>query len=449
MHRLHRSSLLVALLIGFAATPARAECWAVYDDAYRSFYKSVSGISLPSRAGHFSSMGECQSFISRMKSDPQYRGDSGLQRTQCGCDDGSSGGAAMSGGGSFQQQIVTAAVSSLLNALLSGLNAPPGPTGEEVRQQLQKQWDEEEAARKLAEKKRLDAVFAHAHQTATALLGNRPAGAGSNITPPEVGDGAVTIGYGKMPALLRSSGVVTEVEWAEARQWQSRIDELRAKVTLNNDEARELAALEAKRNALWMRATATPGLTQRERVALQLKLHRIDEGAASASADELIQMREQTQPSLGKNSLAILSTMTESSITYGLQAGIEMLGEDAADNLISKGGRILKFGDAYFIGGAAVAVANGKPEEAAGSGVGWLIGKIASKAPSLSAGTGTAQGVAAVTVATFKASLDTLLVETDKVLPGFLPEGGAPAWREEMKEKSTRGQKFVYEGLGF
>jgi len=72
-----------------------------------------------------------------------------------------------------------------------------------------------------------------------------------------------------------------------------------------------------------------------------------------------------------------------------------------------------------------------------------------SEVPSASLGVATVQGVAAVTVATFQKSLDNLLEETDKILPGFLPEGGATAWREDMKANSTRAQKFCYEAWGF
>gem|GEM_PF-6131808 len=450
--------ILIMAFVVFLLLPslAFAGCYAVYGNAYRNFYYKASGIHLPSRAGNFSSMGECRAFLNNMFSDPQYRYDTGLHTTQCQCDGGSGG--ASSGyapsGGSFQQQIVSMAVSSILNALLSGLNAPQDSSGDEIRRKLQKQWDDDEAARKIAERKRQEAAFNTAQQSATALFGNRPAGRDGISTPiaPVVDDGAVYLGNGRIPALLRSSGAVTEAEWAEARRWQSRIDELWAKGSLTGAEAKELRELEAKRNALWKRATAVPGLTQRERDALRLKLRVSSAGAVTATTDEMIELRDKASSEKKAGPLGILSGMVESSMSYGIQTVVENWGEDTAEGaakIIGKGKKVMKFGDAYFIVGSAAAIAQGKPEEVAEPAVTWAFGKLVTLMPSASLAAGTAQGVGAVTSATAKKSFEYLLEETDKIIPGFLPEGGAEAYWNARKAEATAAQRFGFEAWGW
>ncbi len=442
--RILAAQALAALLSGLAA-PAGAGCWAVYDEGYRQSLQKISGMAYPSRAGNFSSMEECRSALGTMMSDPQYRYDAGLGRTRCECGpaagNSAGGGYGAGYGGSFQQQIVTAAVSSFLNALLSGINAPPGPDGDAVRKELQRKWDREEKDRLAAEKKARDDAFVHAQRDALALLGNRPAG-GPAAPSPAAADGGVYIGIGTVPRLLRESGITPE-EWASSRRWQARIDELAGKRPRSAAEDRELAELEAKRNALWKRSAQVAGLSRRDRDAIRIKLFRQDGDAVDGSAERLIEAREKSPESASAHRTFFTPGLVEGSVTYGLQAAAEQGGEAYLDWLAG-GKTVVKFGDAYAVGGVALALSRGKPEEAAAPSVNWILGKL----PLSAASVGTAQGVGAVTTTVFRKSWDHFLEEADKVVPGTLPAGGADAFWKEMKEDATTGQKAVFEWLG-
>jgi hypothetical protein len=454
--------LVPFLFVTVLALPsaASAQCYAVYDEAYRSMFKNSFHVQLPSRAGNFSSMAECRSMVDQMLADPQYHYDAGLNRTQCVCDGGEGGSAGASGGyaqsgGSLQQQIVTMAVSSLLNALLSGINAPEGADGDATRQKIQEQWDEEEAARKVAEKKRLDDAFNTAQQDATAFFGNRPSGMGGGAVqaPEPANDGAVYLGTGSIPSLLRSSGAVSEAEWAQARAWQTRIDALRDKGILTAAEAKELASLEAKRNALWKRAVSVPGLTQRDRDALRLKLYVVDSGAVAASIDDLMEARETASKNPKEVPTGVISTMTEASLTFGIQTAIETAGEEKmgniADAFVGEEKKVTKFGNALFLADAGAAVVSGKPEKTAEPAVTWVSGKLVEKAPWLGFRVGMAQGVSAVTTSVERNAFEQIVETSGKIVPGFLPPGmTGKEWWESMKSELALPQKFGMEGYG-
>jgi hypothetical protein len=192
MNRLKCMFLIMALGLVTVSGSARADCWAVFSESYRSFYYKATGISLPSRTGNFSSPEECESALDDIRSNPDYRYDVGLGQTRCECAS-ASGSVPSSSGGSFEQQLMTTAVSSFLNLLLSGFQTDPGAAGEAQRQALQKKWEKEEEERRLAEKKRQDAAFANAQAGALGLLGNRP-----GVQKPTPGDG-VNTGDGLKP----------------------------------------------------------------------------------------------------------------------------------------------------------------------------------------------------------------------------------------------------------
>jgi hypothetical protein len=438
-----RVLLAAALFLApHAAFPAD-QCYMVYDEGYRQFMKQF--IQLPKRAGNFSSYAECRSTLDQVLSQPQYQPDKGFQRTRCECVGGSGGESGSAGGGirlpsggSFQQQVASAVVSSFLNALLSGINAPPGPDGEAIRQKLQKQWADEEVVRKAAEKKRQEDLFRNAQATATALLGNRPAAAGggaADASPAIVDDGAAYIGSGRIPALLRSSGAATEAEWAEARGWPARIDALRGKGSLTAAEAKELSELEAKRNGLWKRAASLPGLAPEERDALRLPLPLSKAGAVSASADDLIAAREKASKESKEVRTGIISTLVRVSQTAGLQGAIDTAAPEVSGHL-----GFMKIG---------WALSSGKPEEAAEPAVGWAAGKVVEKAPWLGARIGMVQGAGAVTTAAVQNTFEVIFDSTDKVVPGFLPPGmtGKEKWKEIQAELGFT-QKAGMNGLG-
>ncbi len=435
---------------------ASADCYFVYDEGFRASYQRASGMILPRKAGHLSSMAECQATLHGMLSDPQYSGDVGLGRTRCECyDDGGEVGLPGGGGpqgGTIEQQIVSRLVSSLLGALLSGLQAPPGPDGEAIRKKLQKQWDDEEGARRVFEKKREKEAFEKAHQVATGLLGNRPAGADGATAGAAPGADGVYIGTGTVPSLLRASGAVSAVEWAEARAWQARIDALRSKGALTAAEARELAALEARRNALWGRAVSVPGLTQRDRDALRLKLHVANGAAVTASVDDLLEAREQASRDPARIPVHPLTTMVESSVTSGIKTAFETAGEAGAEELgktlAGKGKNVLRWGEAYGLGAVAVAVVRDRPEDTAEPMIGWGLGKVVAKAPTLGLGVGTAQMVGTATTTVARRSIEQLVEVTDQVVPILAPGETGEDWWKERKAEMTPGQRWVTEGLG-
>jgi len=169
--------LVIVTLIVFASEPAWSGCWAVYSEDFRSTYYRASGISLPQRAGNFATMEQCQAALDAMRSDHIYRNDFRLSGTQCECDSATGSGSSVPSGGSFEQQLMATVVSSFLDAMMKGLQADPGPSGEAQRKALQKKWDEEEKERRIAEQKRRDEAFANAQAGALSLLGTRP-GAG-------------------------------------------------------------------------------------------------------------------------------------------------------------------------------------------------------------------------------------------------------------------------------
>ncbi len=179
--------VIVTLLVSIPSA-TRADCWAVYSEKYRNVYYRASGISLPHRAGNFATMGQCQSALNSMRSDPVYRYDTGLGETRCEC---SSPSYSAHSRGSFEQQLTTTIVTLFLNSLLNGFQTDPGPAGEAQRQALQKKWDKEEEERRVAEKKRLESVFVSAQAGALNLLGNRP-GSGTSPSGPTSGNGVAT-----------------------------------------------------------------------------------------------------------------------------------------------------------------------------------------------------------------------------------------------------------------
>ncbi len=434
----------LALLAGLASA-ARAGCWAVYDEQYRQKLSNAFHASVPSRAGNFSSMEECRSAVQQMISDPQYRYDSGMKKTRCECDAsyGSSGGGFQApAGGTWQQQFVSTAVTSFLNGLVAALNAPPGPDGDAIRKEQQMKWEQEEKERLAAEKKAKEQAFAHAKRDALALIGSRPPGSAASPAPPVIDDGGVYIGSGTVPRLLRDSGIAP-AEWEAARGWQSRIDELMRRRPLPPAEEKELAELEAKRNGLWKRSVQLPGLTQADRDAIRIRLFRQDAGAVEGTMEALISAREKPPESGDAHRSFFMPGLVEGSVSYGLQAAAEQGGEAYLEGLAA-GKKVVKFGDAYAVGGAGVALYKGKPEEAAAPAVNWILGKL----PLSAASVGTAQGVGAVTTTVVRKSWDHFLEETEKVVPGTLGPGGTEGFWKEMKEEATTGQKAVFEWLG-
>ncbi|TSA08592.1 MAG: hypothetical protein D4R73_08295 [Deltaproteobacteria bacterium] len=441
MIRIKFMFLVMILFLVFASGPAWSGCWAVYSEDFRRTYYRASGIRLPQRGGNFATMEQCQAALDAMRSDPVYRYDFRLSETRCECD--SDTGSAPSGG-SFEQQLAATVVSSFLNALMRGLQADPGPSGEAQREALQRKWDEEEKERRIAEQKRRDEAFATAQAGALSLLGNRPAdGAGAQL--PLAGQGpadGVYIGNGTIPTLLRKSNATTEEEWKLARKWQVRIDELMRKHSLSPAEAAELRELEKKRNSLWKRAIGVPGLTAEDREALRLRMHCEGSGSVDGTFDRIVQAREDVTRTGTNGRDLLMLDMTQASLSYGIGTAIEQGAEEYVVNNL--GERAVSFGDAYAVGGVAMAFAQGNKEAAAPPAINWLLGKI----PGAAFSVGTAQGVGEVYTAVFRKSWDRFVTEIEKVVPGTLPPGGVDQSWDDMKRDATTGQRCVFEWIG-
>jgi hypothetical protein len=134
--------------------------------------------------------------------------------------------------------------------------------------------------------------------------------------------------------------------------------------------------------------------------------------------------------------------MTQESLSYGIGTVIEQGAEKYVVNNL--GERAVSFGDAYAVGGVAMAFAQGNKEAAAPPAINWLLGKI----PGAGFSVGTAQGVGSVYTAVFRKSWDRFVTEVEKVVPGTLPPGGADQSWDDMKRDATTGQRCVFEWMG-
>lgn len=434
------SRLLLFLSLLPVSAPARADCWASYDQGLRDIMRNA-GYSTSDRAASFGSMQECESAVRAMLSDPQYRGDAYLARTTCHCDGSSygGGGSRAPAAASFQQQVVAVAMNSFFNALFASLSAPSGPSAEELRAKAQSEWAGLEKVRLASEKRLEEKAFGAKKSDALGLLASRPASAPpprADAESPDGSDGA-RVGEGGVPSLLR--GKVSDAEWSRMRTVQRRIEELSGKRPRTPAEEAELSRLEAERRPIWRGAVSVPGLPPEDRDRLRLSLAREGSPSVSAGLDEVLAAREKAS---GGRSRHLATAMGESLATYGAGAALEQ----AADGLtgaLSKG-EGLAFGDAYAVGGVGMALVQGGPEAAATPAANWLLGRI----PGAGLATATAQGVGQVTASAMRRSWDHFVEETEKVVPGVLPEGGADAFWKGMKEEATSGQRAVFESLG-
>lgn len=468
-HRSRRvaAALLVATALAAPPVARAADCGYLYDDAFLASMKRTFGQAPPKRSGHVATMAECQAHLRAMLSDPQYRHDKLLHRTTCVCDGegggasgggggGGGGGGRPASGGTVGQQLAAAVVGSLLDSLLTFLNAPAGPDGEEVRRQVKAQWDAEERERKAALDRKARADFQQAQAAASGQLAGRPAsadGLGTTVALLRGGErGPAHLGMGKVPPLL-DGRALTGAEWAEAGAWQARIDALRGKGTLTPAEAKELAALEARRNARWARAAATPGLAQQARDALLLRIPAVDAGGLVADARAFLAAREEGTRAEQPLPLSASSKLVEASVTAGTQAYFEHLGEQGAElaavRLTAEGKKVFQFGDALLIGNVYMAAKDRDPTALGGAGVSWLLGKAVEAAPTLGLGVGMAQAGGAVTAGLARHSIERLVEESDKLVPGMLAPGETGKdWFDGMKKELPLPQRMVAEWVG-
>ncbi|MBI4347980.1 MAG: hypothetical protein HY553_14080 [Elusimicrobia bacterium] len=296
------------------------------------------------------------------------------------------GGGHRSSGPSLESQLMATAMSAFLNAFMTSMLTPRGPSAAELRAEAERKWAEYERLRRDAEKRRAEEAFGARKDDALALLGGRPA------PPPS------SIRENGTPALLRGE---------------------------------------------WKKGVQTPGLSQQDRSRLRLRLPLDESAAAAVDLERVLKVREELSGPAAPPRISPALALVEGSITYGVGAAVEQ----GAESLLVRAygdGRALPFGDAYALGGVAMALTKGNKEEAAPPAVNWALGKI----PGAGLAVGTAQGVAAVTTTVFRRSWDQFLEESEKVVPGVLPEGGAKAFWSGMKDDLSTGQKAVFEVLG-
>ncbi len=117
----------------------------------------------------------------------------------------------------------------------------------------------------LVRQRQLDA-FA---QSKTALLAQFKIPPLDAIPLPATLDAETAFGASSTPPAALQIG---ETEWREVSHWQHEIRALAQKPTLTHEEAARLELLLDLRNAYWLTAIATPGLTAQDRKTLRLNL---------------------------------------------------------------------------------------------------------------------------------------------------------------------------------
>lgn len=439
----HKSIFFIAVII-FSLNGVAAAKWQVKFDSEANRVMHMNGDTL---RGNFATEKQCQAY---QNSRPSFE----RNHSKCvGSDSSSSGGSGVSIPSKSKpgQALALGIVGSALESLLA---PPAGPSAEEI---ARKQAEEAEARRIAAEEERRHAEeiarqqakdktirLAYAGQMKNANGESAPSGGAAtgplawkgldaDMTLPAASEGGVYIGNGTIPALLRKAGAATAEEWASAREWQARIDELMRKRPLSSAEAAELEALETKRDGLWKRAVAVPGLTADEREMLRLRMSYDGSGAVQGTPDILVQASE------AKAGIGSMLAMSGASITKGADLAIETAGEEFTVKAL--GERPPSFGDAYAVGKIALTAHTENKEAAIAEAADWVIGKIPISPLSL----GTAAAGKEIYTSVVWRSFDNALIEIHRVVPGTLPPGGTEEFWSNLRENLTTGQKVVYD----
>lgn len=185
----------------------------------------------------------------------------------------------------------------------------------------------------------------------------------------------------------------------------------------------------------WKEAVGQPGLTQEQRLRLRMEFPRDESGAVSLDMNAVLDRRDALRGPGAPPRWAIEGG--EAALEKALEAG----GEKFLEGAYGDAGR---FGDALAVGRIGMQLYKGENAEAAAGAMQTLVSNI----PKTGFASGTVAIVGGVTTKVFRKSWDRVLIETDKIVPGMIPEGGVEEWWQDMKRKSTTGQRGVMEYFG-
>jgi hypothetical protein len=281
------------LLFLFPSSQARANCWATYDESYRSSLQSSMGGAVASHVGNFSNKTECEDYLSQMLSRPEYSGDAGLRKTTCECstDSGGESGSSVSSAATSEDEVAANLATATVGGLIYWMGHM-GPTPEDLAKQ---KWTKEEKDRYDAEHDRNNKIYADALKDSVSLLGNRPIRKESAPVFGAAQDKTGYFGMGTVPMILRKTDAAQAAEWEAVGVIQRRIDSILAILKerkLTPEEIKEWHSLEAKRDALWAKAVTTPGMDQTNREALKVRLPMVDANAPTLNDHNMIELRQ-------------------------------------------------------------------------------------------------------------------------------------------------------------
>ncbi|MBU4305226.1 MAG: hypothetical protein KJ893_06370 [Candidatus Omnitrophica bacterium] len=252
-------------------------------------------------------------------------------------------------GPTTDQMVQSAIVTGIMQGFFNEIFAPT-PTGPDPAEQLRLQ----EEQRKLEEQKRQEFLRQNAEVTAMLKVPGQDTasttahsqffGIGGRIkSPPDQSildkyakpaDTGVDVGWGTMPKLFRENNSVSEQEWAQARERQTRIDHLRKKNTLTSEEIAALEELESKQNATWKKVISNPDLTQEERERLKLRFYTspVELGDHPMVDSRAFMKREQwTDPYLDIATAAAKGGATSVAVSLTEEGGKQFLGSQPLD----------------------------------------------------------------------------------------------------------------------
>lgn len=152
-------------------------------------------------------------------------------------------------------------------------------------------------------------------------------------------DAQTAFGASASPPAALQVGVT---EWREVVQWQREICALQQKRTLSAEEQTRLEELSELRNAYWVTAIHTPGLTDLDRKALRLQFTTPESLTAPPELDDDTAteppMLQRADGLVTAVASPIVSAMEAEITTNSLQSTLETLGGGVAEHLLGEKG---------------------------------------------------------------------------------------------------------------
>lgn len=191
---------------------------------------------------------------------------------------------------------------------------------------------------------------------------------------------------------------LSDSEWQTVANCQKALDAFYEKWPLSSEETLEMDRLQKTYDALWQKAVNQPGLTQKERNRLRLKLHTLKNTYAKVSTVSKKTIGNWIKPPpLVSDNQNKHSEPTVNPVTSWLvgqfavgqaQSAIELAGELKMDHFREEN----SYGDVLGVGKIAVAYKNGGVSSAIAESANFLIGKIKAPVISMAAGLGVEGG---------------------------------------------------------